>query len=104
MALVYRIKEVLWASNLIIESGLHVNKPILTLNDNQVVLFMATISGSTKHAKHVDINHYFVKDIHCSSRELMLGDEHAQQLVVLYINREAPILQTHSSSMFEPMY
>ena len=49
--------------NLINESGRHVNKPIPTLNDNRAVVFMATNSRSTKHAKHVDIKYHFVKEI-----------------------------------------
>ena len=81
MALAYGIKEVLWASNIINESGLHINKPIPTLNDNRAVVFMATNSGSTKNAKHVDIKYHFVKDImeqrdiileHCSSRDMVV--------------------------------
>ena len=55
--------KILWASNLINESGLHINKPIPTLNDNRVAVFMTNNSGSTKCAKHVDIKYHFAKDI-----------------------------------------
>ena len=48
-------------------------------NDNRVEVFMATNSGSTERAKHVDIKYHFVKDIieqrniileRCSSRDM----------------------------------
>ena len=80
MALAYGMKEVLWASNLINESGIHVNKPIPTLNDNRAAMFMATNSRSIKCAKDIYIKNHFVKDIieqgdiilqHCSSKELV---------------------------------
>jgi hypothetical protein len=60
MALAVAMQEALWVWHLLEDMRLQLKAAILVCIDNKSVISMATSSGYTSRAKHIDLRYHFV--------------------------------------------
>lgn len=62
MAVAVTVQEVLWARQLLTEMTVKIHSATTVLVDNKAAISMATNSGYTPRAKHIDLRVHFVRD------------------------------------------
>ncbi|KAB5588052.1 hypothetical protein CTheo_8507 [Ceratobasidium theobromae] len=61
IALTHATKHAMWMRQFLLELGLPTSVPTPILTDNQAALSLATSTGTTVNAKHIDIRYHFIR-------------------------------------------